>query len=104
MTLDFFYKNYNLLKENVLLIEGNGEQISIKISLNVDIFYIGNGLRTSFEFEPTHEFTIAQKCQIFSFANPKIVEYTKTDNVVKIVTNNGLIEIYSNNIECTSKF
>lgn len=100
MDLKFFYSNYDLSKEKVTKISSNGECLEIFVEFDIYINYIGNGLRSEFDYKPTHKFVIKEKYETFTYEFPKILSYSFEDGKVKISLEDRDITISSNEIEC----
>lgn len=98
MTLKFFFDNYNLLEEKILRISANSEKVIIDLMMDIDIHYIGNGLRSSFEYKPSHRFIFKDDKGDFCVENPKIIGYSYENNILKIGLENMSIELKSSTI------
>ena len=104
MDLKFFASTYDLTKEKVRSIISNGECIEISIEFDININYIGNGLRSEFDYKPTHKFIVKEKYEEFNIENPKIISVKYENSTLKILLENKEINISSNEIICEQNF
>lgn len=100
MTLDFFYKNYDLMNLEIKKAYIKNNKLVLNVLTESHLELIANGYRP--ELDVSHEiefiFNIQKEDKIYK--NPNILEY-KYDNGLLININNDSLYILDNEIKVT---
>lgn len=93
MTLEFFYKNYDLLNSQILSIEENNNELTISLMLEVSLELIANGYRPDYLMQTPYSFSFKIDKKYSIEAPFKITEYKLNDEYISLVINNIQVKL-----------